>query len=105
MFFLYTSMLKNPQQPPAQPPQNAQAAGDLNADPLLQEQAGEVKAEVDGDQLEGVQNPALSANPEQIVTLGSMDPSKDFNLLVAISSRGAGSTTRRIGRAKETWSI
>lgn len=93
--FLYLSMRPAEEKPPEQ----AQQAPALNADPLLRENpaaapGGDPQPEIEGDANEG--DPAKAETVEKsnfiprVVTLGSMDPDKGFNLLVTLTSQGAG---------------
>jgi len=61
-----------------------------NSDPLLQEDP-RVKADPVAPVAEiGEAQPTAPLNPGKVVTLGSMDPAKKFNMLVTLSTRGAG---------------
>lgn len=90
LFFLYMSYAKRPE-PPKALPKDAPVAE--NADPLLQSEPV-AKSEDPADAANAVTEPATkitpTAFPEKVVTLGSMDPAKKFNMLVTLSSRGAG---------------
>ena len=86
LFFLYMSM-QTPV-PPKQLPIDLPVVE--NADPLLQEapipKADPVAAVAEID----APIQAVPLNPGKVVTLGSMDPTKKFNMLVTLSTRGAG---------------
>lgn len=102
--FLYLSM-RQQQQQPQPPPAAVQPAP--NADPLLRENAAEDVADSPADAAGEVaadgQDVAEAAaapkaeqaaplekprNPAQAITLGSMDPAKNFNLQVTLTTRG-----------------
>lgn len=88
--FLYLSM--RPVPPPDANPANGKQEAP-NADPLLraaEKPATEMgaKAEIDADP---AGNPAQPLNyPSQVITLGSMDGTKGFKMVVSVTTRGAG---------------
>ncbi len=106
LFFLYMSMQRPV--PPKEVPKDAPVVD--NADPLLRNDPvaaakpdnadAEITADPNSDLTPGTDPDAKTESapaiakapllPEQIVTLGSMDPAKKFNMLVTLSSRGAG---------------
>lgn len=86
LFFLYMSV----QRPVAPKPLPNDVPVAENADPLLQDSplpkvdpAAPV-AEI------GAPKEVMPLNPGKVVTLGSMDPTKKFKMLVTLSTRGAG---------------
>ena len=86
LFFLYMSV----QRPVAPKPLPNDVPVAENADPLLQDSplpkvdpAAPV-AEI------GAPQQVMPLNPGKVVTLGSMDPTKKFKMLVTLSTRGAG---------------
>ncbi|MEZ6133725.1 MAG: YidC/Oxa1 family insertase periplasmic-domain containing protein [Pirellulaceae bacterium] len=100
--FLYLSMRNPPAQPkPADAPAQALAEPD---DPLLREnpevEKPEVEKAADGQppvaeigaapELDPQEAVASPVNPSRAITLGSMDPTKGYNLLVTFTTRGAG---------------
>ena len=100
LFFLYMSMQRPV--PPKEAPKNAPAAESsdplLQSDPAAKKDVAENDTQVASDQNATDRNasdqepPKTDAvtNPEKVVTLGSMDPAKKFNMLVTLTSRGAG---------------
>ncbi len=102
LFFLWMSFRQQP--PPPQDP-NAGRVVAPNADPLLRDDLGppgqaEIGAAPDADNPDATNvvdaeqdanaQPVRPSNPSQAITLGSMDPTKGFNLLVTLTTRGAG---------------
>ncbi|MFO0941147.1 MAG: membrane protein insertase YidC [Pirellulales bacterium] len=77
VFFIYLNFQRQAQQNNQQP---APAEVKPNDNPLLNEQPASDKSAELG---------APEASSEKVVTLGSMDSNKKFNLLVTITSRGA----------------
>lgn len=97
--FLYLSMRPPEEADPAE--QARQAAAEQLAksdDPLMQpslptpqSDTGDAQSnEPGGEPASQNDSPGLPTFPEKLVTLGSMNPDKNFNLLVTLSSRGAG---------------
>ena len=84
LFFLYMSMQRPV--PKKNVPNEVPIAE--NADPLLREDP-EVNVASPVAEIDDLK-PAPPLNPGKVVTLGSMDPTKKFNMLVTLSSRGAG---------------
>lgn len=113
MFFLWMS-LRQPEPPKVDP--NAGKVVVPNADPLLRDgPLPPVEAEIGGAfDAEGAVDPALADpalteteqpvrpnHPSQVVTLGSMDPAQGYNMLVTLSTRGAGvERTELVARKK-----
>ena len=86
LFFLYMSM----QRPVPQKKLTEDVPVVENSDPLLQADP-RVKPDPVAPVAEiGEAQPATPLNPNKVVTLGSMDPAKKFNMLVTLSTRGAG---------------
>jgi YidC/Oxa1 family membrane protein insertase len=86
LFFIYMSMRQPPIQ--NQPPKGqAPAVADANQDPLLREPAKANPAVADPEVTEKDFDDKSAAS-EKIVTLGSMDPAKGYQLQIAISTRG-----------------
>jgi YidC/Oxa1 family membrane protein insertase len=86
LFFLYMSM-----QRPVPPKQLADEVPVVeNSDPLLQEDP-RAKPDPAATVAEIGEAPlGVPLNPGRVLTLGSMDPTKKFNMLVTLSTRGAG---------------
>ncbi len=95
LLFLYMSM-----QRPV-PPKKAPDAEPVveSSDPLLRDNSvakadakvEEGQASTDAPVAEiDAANPNVPLNPNKVITLGSMDPTKKFNMLVTLSTRGAG---------------
>ena len=85
LFFLYLSLQ---QAPPENPPPAVAEPDTASDDPLLRDglaaDAGEMReADAAGDEV-------AESYPSQVVTLGSMDPAKRFNLMIFLTSEGAG---------------
>ncbi len=93
-FILWMNMVRTPPPQPPNPPNNQAANANNSADPLLRDSgAAAPKTEADPAQQAEVPPPTIQANmaePEQIVVLGSMDPTSNFSLQVTLTSRGAG---------------
>ena len=90
--FLYLSM-RPPQKPADQIPPAADAMANSD-DPLMQPAPNPNDASPSGSPEDAgaeTDSPsAVASFPERLVTLGSMDPEKGYNLLVTLSSHGAG---------------
>ena len=106
LFFLYMSMQRP--LPPKEEPKAAPVAESsdplLQSDPLAKKAATDQKAATGDSAAADANKPDVAPEqavasestreavlfPEKVVTLGSMDPTKKFNMLVTLSSRGAG---------------
>ncbi len=86
LFFLYMSM----QRPVPQKKSTEDAPVVDNSDPLLQDDPRSKPDPVAPVAEISESQPTAPLNPGRVVTLGSMDPAKKFNMLVTLSSRGAG---------------
>ncbi len=86
LFFLYMSM----QRPVPQKKLNDEAPVVENSDPLLQDDPRAKPDRVAPVAEISEAKPAVPLNPGKVVTLGSMDPAKKFNMVVTLSTRGAG---------------
>lgn len=86
LLFLYMSM-----QRPVPPKKAADEVPVVqNSDPLLQDDP-RPKPDPAAPAAEIAEAPpTIPLNPSKVVTLGSMDPTKKFNMLVTLSTRGAG---------------
>ena len=90
--FLYLSMRPTQEPDPAEQARKAAQTIADSDDPLMQPnlptpESEEVESQDSGTEDDSTKAPSF---PEKLVTLGSMNPEKGFNLLVTLSSRGAG---------------
>lgn len=90
LFFLYLSFQPPPEKPPA--PVAAEPAPGEETDPLLAENpkkdVGEIGAFPDDPQF-GESPDSAESFPSKHLTIGSMDPAKNYNLLVTLTAQGA----------------
>ena len=85
MWFLFLSFRPKPPQPVQENAKKQEVA-----DPLIGPKTGNVPNEVNATPVDPNAQDARPNNPSQTVTLGSMDPTKGYNLLITLSSQGAG---------------
>ncbi len=85
MCFLYLSMRPQPRPQQANRPEEKPAVA---ADPLLRDDGGDGEVPVAEEETTGDGGSPAAKNPSRLITLGSLNPSKNYNLSVALSSKG-----------------
>lgn len=87
LFFLYLSFQPPPPKPPA-PEAGQPPVPGAQDDPLLAENPT-IKdiGEIGAAPMERLESPETF--PSRVITIGSMDPAKNYNLLITLSSKGA----------------